>query len=175
MALSVGEMAELIRRPDSDRAAVVERLRTWTDDGLLDPQDRSVGTGRKREYADSAVYHAGILNELADYGVPVGKASYSGYLTMVHHYAEVARNAWVAEGHRRPVLHLEIADFGKGDMRRSRFGVFLHGAGKKDHLGDRIHPRAASAHLINLSRLFKRIDDRKKALDKAAAAERKQA
>ncbi len=37
MALTVAELAEVIRRPDADRAAVVERLRAWSDVGLLQP------------------------------------------------------------------------------------------------------------------------------------------
>jgi hypothetical protein len=115
MALSVGEMAELIRRDDMDRAAVVERLRTWTDTGLLEPADRGVGTSHARQYADATVYHAGILNALADFGMPM-KASYSGYLAMVRHHAEVARAAWEAEGRRGPMLYLEISDFGQIDV-----------------------------------------------------------
>jgi hypothetical protein len=174
MALSVGEMAELIRRPDMDRAAVIERLRTWTDAGLLDPMDRSVGTGHSREYADSAVYYAGILNVLADFGVPLKathKAGYSGYLAMVSFCANAARTIWEAEGRSGPMLYLEVADFGKTDVQGRRFFVFLHPPDKKDHPGELIHPRAESAHVINLSLLFDRIDARKA----AQAAERKQA
>jgi hypothetical protein len=169
MALTVGEMADLVRREDVDRIAVVERLRVFTADGLLDTVGgASPGTGRARSYDDSTAYLAGILNTLADFGLPVRKATYASYLMMVREFAEVARETW-AQGRRVPALHLEVADFGEPDPFGRRYFVFLHEGRKKGHAGNLIHPRAVSAHVVNLSRLFKRIDDRKAALAKAAS------
>jgi hypothetical protein len=166
MPLTVGEIAELIRREDADRLAVVERLRVFTVDGLLEPEgDSNPGTGRSRVYHDSVVYLAGILNTMADFGLPVRKASYSNYLMMVQDYAEEARALWTKR--RASPLHLEIADFGKTDPFGRRYFVFLHKGQGKGHHGKLIHPHADSAFVINMSRLFKRIDDRKAALAKA--------
>jgi hypothetical protein len=159
MALTVAELAEVIRRPDADRAAVVERLRAWSDAGLLQPTgERNPGTGKPRAYPDDAIYPASILNSLADLGFAIGRMR---YFVVVLFLAERARAAW-AQGRRD--LYLEIADFGVPNPQGETQAMFLHEGKKRDHLGDLIHPRADSAYFLAIGRLFGRIEERMKAL-----------
>jgi DNA-binding transcriptional MerR regulator len=158
MALTVADIAELIRRPDADKAAVVERIRGWTKEGLLSPAgDRNPGTGRPRLYEESAAYDAAILNAMADVGLHVGQQR---YFLVVLNLAQEAKTKW-AQGKRR--LYLEVADFGRPNPQGQYHAVFLH---------ERIsmHSRAEASLTVNISRLFARIERGMAALYKASKA-----
>lgn len=160
MALTVAELADVIRRPDADRAAVVERLRAWSNAGLLEPAgERNPGTGRPRLYDPAVIYDAAILNGLADAGFPIGKAR---YYVVVMLLAQRAKDAWARK--RRADLYLEVADFGTPDPQGGTHAVFLHEGKKRDHLGSLIHPRSEGSYILALSKLFAKIDERMKAL-----------
>jgi hypothetical protein len=160
MALTVAELADVIRRPEADRAAVVERLRTWTEGGLLaSAGERNPGTGRRRAYDDAAIYPAAILNSLADVGLQIGKARYFMVVLLV---AERAKDAWARE--RRADLYLEVADFVIPNPQGETHAVFLHEGEKHDHLGRLIHPRSEGSYILPVGKLFARIEERVKAL-----------
>jgi len=164
MALTVADIADLIRRPEVKTAAVVERLRAWTDLGLLEPEgDPNPGTGIKRMYDDDIVYRAAVLNALADAGLPIGKQRHAVVVLFV---AERAKAAWAKK--RRGGLFMEVCDFGDPDHQGGRHAVFLREANKaREHLGNVIHPRADSAVVLNISRLFARIESRRAERGKA--------
>jgi hypothetical protein len=171
MALTLGELAELVRREDTERSAVADRIRVWTAEGLIETESGvSVGSGRPRQYDESAVFKVAVLESLSSFGLAVRKGKYAPFWHFLGLEVEKAAAKW-AKGEDAPLL-LEIADFEKVDRFGRRFFAFLHPPG---HLGKLIHPRAESAHMINLSRLFDRIDARRKALAKAQAAESKKA
>ena len=150
----------MIRRPDADRAAVVERLRTWSNAGLLEPAgERNPGTGRPRLYDHAVIYDAAILNGLADAGFPIGKAR---YYVVVMLLAQRAKDAWARK--RSADLYLEVADFGTPDRQGGTHAVFLHEGKKRDHLGSLIHPRSEGSHILAVSKLFARIDEHLKGL-----------
>ena len=156
MGRTVRDVADLIRRPDADLAMVIDRLRHWTAAGLLTAAgDPNPGTGRKRTYDEAAIYDAAILNALADIGLPIGKQRY--FMTVLD-LAEQARRWWAQKP--RGGIVLEVADFGDPDPDGGTHAVFLHDGTKKGHLGNLIHPRAESSIILNISRLFRRIDNR---------------
>jgi hypothetical protein len=65
--ITVREIAEKVRRPGEDVARVVERIRNWTDLGLLAPVGRkNPGTGKHRVYASSSLADALVLSILTD-------------------------------------------------------------------------------------------------------------
>jgi hypothetical protein len=67
---TVREIASLIRRPQEELDTVVERIRAWTDLGLIKSIGRkSPGTGRKRRYGASATIDALVLTALTDAGL----------------------------------------------------------------------------------------------------------
>jgi hypothetical protein len=164
MALTVAQLADVIRRPDADRAGVVERLRAWTDAGLLEPAgDRNPGTGKPRTYPDQVMYDAAILNSLADAGFPIGKAR---YFMGVMGVAQQAKDAWTMK--RRADLYLEIAAFHEPNHQGGRHAVFFHEGKKHGHLGKFIHPRAEGSYFLAVGKLFLRIEECMKKLAKAA-------
>jgi hypothetical protein len=68
--LAVRQIAELIQRPREDLITVVDRIRGWTDVGLLKVAGaRSPGTGRKRMYEPSAIIDALVMTALTDVGL----------------------------------------------------------------------------------------------------------
>jgi hypothetical protein len=65
--LTVGELANLIRRPEDDPTQVLTRLRNWTKQGLLSPAgEQSPGTGKWHRYSPSAVLQAMILGAVVN-------------------------------------------------------------------------------------------------------------
>jgi hypothetical protein len=158
MALTVTDLAELVCRPGTDKAATVERLRSWTKEGVLPVAgDKNPGTGRAREYDISAAYTAVILNAVADVGLPIGRQR---YLTVTLNVAAEAQAKWTQK--RRPHLYLEIADFGDPNPQGGRHAVFLHDKAT-------MHPRAEASLLLDVGRLFARVEKRMTELAKARA------
>jgi hypothetical protein len=168
MALTVSQIAELIKRPDADAAAVIERLRSWTADGLIEPiGELNPGTGRRRLYDDATAFDAGILNALADLGLQAGR-----YSAVVLLLAERAKEVWAKRHDSPKALFLEVADFGPDELGRDR-AVFLHEGSKKGHHGNWIHPRADASLVVNLIRLFGRIEKRKDELLSSSAVQKR--
>jgi hypothetical protein len=152
MALTVGDVAALIGRDGADRAAIIQRLRVWTASGLLECEgDLNPGTGRERHYSETAVYTAALLNALTDLGLPIGRQRL--YVRALH-IAECARQRWVSKTRvAGSPLYLEVANCGEPRA------VFLHGD-KQDHCGNTImHPQSEASLLINVSKLFGRIEE----------------
>jgi hypothetical protein len=74
---TVREIASLIRRPHEELSLVVERIRAWTDIGLIKAAGRKApGTGRKRRYGADATIDALILTALTDAGLAAIRAGH---------------------------------------------------------------------------------------------------
>jgi DNA-binding transcriptional MerR regulator len=158
MALTVADIAELIRRPDADKAAVIERVRSWTKEGLLEPAgDRNPGTGRPRLYDESAAYDAAILNAMADLGLHVGQQR---YFMVLQNLALEARTKW-AQGKRN--LYLEIADHGRPNPQGGTHTVHLHERLK-------MQSGAEASLILKIGRLFARVEKGMAGLNKASKA-----
>jgi hypothetical protein len=68
--LSVREIAERIRRPHEELGTVVDRIRGWSDVGLIDVLgSKFPGTGQRRRYGPEAIIDALILTALTDAGL----------------------------------------------------------------------------------------------------------
>ena len=68
--LTVREIAKRICRDHEDLEIVVNRIRSWTTEGLLKPTGtKNPGTGRSRFYEASALIDARVLTALSDGGV----------------------------------------------------------------------------------------------------------
>lgn len=69
---STKEVAALIARTPETVPLLFERIRHWTREGLLRPYgEENPGTGRRREYAETEVRKARLLNILADFGISI--------------------------------------------------------------------------------------------------------
>jgi hypothetical protein len=69
---TVRDIAECIRRPSEDITAVIDRLRGWTDIGLLkivEDSDPNPGKGRAREYPEIARVDAALLTLFLEAGL----------------------------------------------------------------------------------------------------------
>jgi hypothetical protein len=66
--ITVGEIARRVKEPGEDESVVIDRLRSWTKEGLLTlANERNPGTGRKRHYDERAIVEAAILSKLSRY------------------------------------------------------------------------------------------------------------
>ena len=65
--LTVRDIATFIRRPGKSLTAAVDKLRNWTDVGIIKAKGpKRPGTGHKRRYTVDAMISAGILQALVD-------------------------------------------------------------------------------------------------------------
>jgi hypothetical protein len=91
-SLTVRDIAKRIRRDDEDLEVVVNRLRNWTKEGLLQfSGDKHPGTGKTRLYPKSAVIDALVLNALTAIGIPAVRAGGARPYAGVFYFA---RGAW---------------------------------------------------------------------------------
>jgi hypothetical protein len=64
---SVSEIAEKIARSGEDMRVVGDRIRNWTREGLLTPiGERNPGTGRSRQYPETALLEALVLTAITE-------------------------------------------------------------------------------------------------------------
>jgi hypothetical protein len=146
--LTVGQIVEQLgpAAPDA-AAAMTERIRHWTREGLLLPVDQHhAGTGRHRRYSPDTSYEAAVLKALASAGLhlvsrPYIQAALSHARAVLQKWRQ-ARNA----GHKLPLLFLVISH----DMTRigGEPTVSIHeGIVKHD-------PTVEIMIVVNLSQLF---------------------
>jgi hypothetical protein len=65
--LTISEIAERIRKPDEELGAVIDRLKNWVKEGLLEPVgEKNPGTGRHRRFPENALIDAAILHVMTD-------------------------------------------------------------------------------------------------------------
>jgi hypothetical protein len=69
--LTVRAIAQLIQRPREELITVIDRIRGWTDAGLLTVSGtKSPGTGNKRLYEPATIIDALVMTALTDVGLP---------------------------------------------------------------------------------------------------------
>lgn len=98
---SVGEIAERIREPDEALIQVIDRLRNFTDEGLLKPTgSRTPGSGRKRRYPETALIDAAILSKLSLlFGIPAARVPLFGNALKLARAAADEFEERLREGH----------------------------------------------------------------------------
>ncbi len=148
--LTVGQIVEKLGLVAHDAAAMSERIRHWTREGLLLPVDQHhAGTGRHRRYSLDASYEAAILNALATAGLQLVSRP---YIQVALSQARAALQEWHqarSAGRKLPVFFLVILH------DRTRIGgeptASIHeGTVKHD-------PTAEIMIVVNLSQLFSRV------------------
>jgi hypothetical protein len=91
-SLTVRDIAKRIRRDGEDLEVVVNRLRNWTKEGLLEfSGDKHPGSGKTRLYPKHAVIDALVLSALTAIGIPAVRALGARPYASVFHFA---RGAW---------------------------------------------------------------------------------
>jgi hypothetical protein len=148
--LTVGQIVEQLGSVAPDAAAMSERIRHWTREGLLLPVNQHhAGTGRHRRYSPYASYEAAILNALATAGLQLVSRT---YIQAALSQARAALQKWHqarSAGHKLPLFFLVILH----DMTRiggDPIASIHEGIVKHD-------PTAEIMIVVNLSQLFLRV------------------
>jgi DNA-binding transcriptional MerR regulator len=149
--LTVGQIAEELGTVAPDAAAAMsERIRHWTREGLLLPVNQHhAGTGRHRRYSPDTSYEAAVLNALANAGLQLVSRP---YIQAALSQARAALQKWRqarSAGHKLPLLFLVISH----EMTR------INGEPTASiHEGIVKHDPAAEIMIVvNLSQLFLRV------------------
>jgi DNA-binding transcriptional MerR regulator len=150
LTLTVGQIAERLGPVGPDAAAMSERIRHWTREGLLLPVNQHhAGTGRHRRYSPDASYEAAILNALATAGLQLVSRPYiQAALSQARAALQEWHRARIA-GRKLPIFFLVILH----DMTRigGEPTASIHqGTVKHD-------PTAEIMIVVNLSQLFLRV------------------
>jgi hypothetical protein len=149
--LSVGQIVEQLGPLTPEEAAALsERVRHWTREGLLLPVDQHhAGTGRHRGYSLATSYQVAVLNALAGAGLQLVSRP---YIRTALEQAAAAFQKWMqamGAGHKPPLLFLVISH-GRTQVG-SEPTVSTH-EGLVNHA-----PAAEIMIVVNLSRLFSRV------------------
>src|SRR2546428_8793194 len=89
--LTVRDVAKRIRRDDENLEVVVNRLRNWTKEGLLEfSGGKHPGTGKTRFYPEYAVIDALVLSALTAIGIPAVRARGATPYASVFHFGRQA-------------------------------------------------------------------------------------
>jgi hypothetical protein len=148
--LTVGQIVEQLGPVAPDAAAMSERIRHWTREGLLLPVNQHhAGTGRHRRYSPDAGYDAAILNALATAGLQLVSRP---YIQAALSQARVALQKWHqarSAGHKLPLFFLVILH----DMTR----IGGEPAASIHEGIVRYDPTAQIMIVVNLSQLFLRV------------------
>lgn len=108
--LTVGQIVEQLSAVAPDPAAISERIRHWTREGILVPVDQHhAGTGRHRRYTSDTGYEAAVLNSLANAGLHLVSRP---YIQDALRHARAALQKWrqaIGAGHELPLFFLVIS------------------------------------------------------------------
>jgi hypothetical protein len=149
--LTVGEIVEQLGPLTPDQAAALsERIRHWTREGLLVPIDQHhAGTGRHRRYSIDTSYEAAVLNALASAGLQLISQP---YIETALEQATAALRKWrqaIGAGHKPPLFVLVIShdrtQIGSEPTVSTHEELVQHA------------PAAEIMIVVNLSRLFSRV------------------
>jgi hypothetical protein len=160
--LTVRDIAKRIRRDDEDLDVVVNRLRNWTKEGLLQfVGDKHPGTGKTRFYPEYAVIDALVLSALTAIGIPAVRAgSATPYTTVFgfgrHAYQEFPKREAAGEMIFLVVSGAEGSVFDGANPNRASLTYAPDG-----QMHFRIHADQGDATiLLNLTNLFRRLQKR---------------
>jgi DNA-binding transcriptional MerR regulator len=147
-AITVGQIVKRMDPTSPDTpAAMSERIRHWTREGLLVPVDRHhAGTGRHRRYDPDTSYEAAVLNALSSAGLQLVSRPYTkAALSQVRAVLQKWRKASAA-GDKPPLFFLVIAH----DVTRTggEATASIHEESVKHD------PTAEIMIVVNLSQLF---------------------
>jgi hypothetical protein len=149
--LTVRDVAERIRRSDEDLGTVIDRLKNWTKEGLLDTDsEKNPGTGRKRRYPEAAIIDALVLNTLTQLGIPAVRASQYGTGTVLQ-LARYAVDQAPKRCKRGEAVYLVIT---RGRERVAGEEIYVQFSKGRPPIPNNVE----SAIVLNISRLLQRVN-----------------
>jgi hypothetical protein len=162
--ITVGKIAKRIQEADEDIASVINRIRSWTKEGVLKPiDDKAPGTGQKLRYPERAVVDAAILSQIAEhYGLWANKMAAGVTDALDLTVRQLVKSKYVTE--QGQIIYLFIWAEGTGAKRRIKSNVQWIDDPElsrrpKDGLPKRSieMPESDDGLWINLTRLFSRL------------------
>jgi hypothetical protein len=75
--VSVGEIAEKVKRPGEALQTAIDRVKNWAKEGLIKPVgDKNPGSGRARRYAKKSLIDAVLIQTLVNAGLTATNAAW---------------------------------------------------------------------------------------------------
>jgi hypothetical protein len=174
MPLTVSEIAQVLAETSERQAALVERIRHWTREGLLEPRgEKNPGTGRHREYENAVLVEVAVLDALADLGMQVGQQH--TVLKLVRPLLGYGHKIqeWHAKRTFGIAVYLGISNLGGDEPSVQEFHAQVEGFPGISNLGEEnpmleqffqgshilkfYDPLGDAAVLLNMSRIIKKI------------------
>jgi hypothetical protein len=160
--ITVRDIAKRIRRDDEDLDAVINRLRNWTKEGLLQfLGDKHPGTGKSRLYPEYAVIDALVLSALTAIGIPAVRAGNATPYTTVFGFGRQAYQEFPKREAARETIFLIVfgAEGSVYDSANPGRAALTYAPDGQMHF--RIHDAQGDATiLLNLTNLFRRLQKR---------------
>ena len=160
--ITVRDIAKLIRRDDEDLEVVINRLRNWTKEGLLRfVGKKHPGTGKTRLYPPRAVIDALVLSALTAMGIPAVRiGGDAGPYASVLNYGLVGYEQFQEKEAAGQEIYLLIGAGGSIYDDANPHYVDLCFA-KADIAKTQLTAVTDVMIVLNLSKLFRRIEQRK--------------
>jgi hypothetical protein len=160
--ITVRDIAKRIRRDDEDLQAVINRLRNWTKEGLLQfLGDKHPGTGKSRLYPERAVVDALVLSALTAMGIPAVRiGGDAGPYASVLNYGLVGYEQFQQREAAGQEIYLLIGTDGSIYDDANPHYVDLCFS-KEDVAKTQLTAVTDVMIVLNLSKLFRRIEQRK--------------
>jgi hypothetical protein len=161
--LTVRKIAELIRRPYEEMGTVVDRIRGWSDVGLIKVRgSKFPGTGSKRRYGAEAVIDAMVLTAITDLGLAAVRVGhFSGDDESIIDLCRTAALTVLGDNEQRDAAWMLIISPPSPEAGRSS-ARFAYKVGRPstterdDHWLDVPMPSILeSAIILNLTQIFK--------------------
>jgi DNA-binding transcriptional MerR regulator len=159
MPYTVSEIAEILADAPGSEPALIERIRHWTREGLIQPIGlKHPGTGRHREYEDRVLLEVSVLEALAGLGLKVGQQQTALKLLKERTQYGYKVKSWIEKRNYQMVVYLAFSDLGgeKPTLHEVHAQIIpLSGPDQLHTLNFR--PVGDAAVLINISQIIESV------------------
>jgi DNA-binding transcriptional MerR regulator len=154
MPYTVSEIAEILADAPGIEPALIERIRHWTREGLIQPIGlKHPGTGRHREYEDRVLLEVSVLEALAGLGLKVGQQQTALKLLKERMKGGYALKSWIEKRNLQVGTYLVFSDLGSEKPRLDEIHGHIFSLGDnqlRPIFGD-------AAVLINISQIIESV------------------
>jgi DNA-binding transcriptional MerR regulator len=158
MPYTVSEIAEILADAPGSEPALIERIRHWTREGLIQPIGlKHPGTGRHREYEDRVLLEVSVLEALAGLGLKVGQQQAAIKLLKERMEDGYSLKIWI-EKRNQWIAYLVFSDLGGEKPRLDEFWSEIISLGGHGPLYRSTPPIIGDAAvLINISQIIESV------------------
>jgi DNA-binding transcriptional MerR regulator len=154
MPYTLREIAEILAEAPENKPALIERIRHWTREGLIQPiGPKHPGTGRHREYENCVLLEVSVLEALAGLGLKVGQQQTALKLLKERMKGGYALKSWIEKRNLQVGTYLVFSDLGSEKPRLDEIHGHIFSLGDnqlRPIFGD-------AAVLINISQIIESV------------------